>query len=113
MTQLPEGYPQELREQALLDDGTPTAFRAILPEDDVRLDRLFYRLSPQSLYLRFFTPMPRPNRAIIDRLVNVDYVDRLALVALIDDEPAGVARRAAAGAAVADRDRQADAEQGG
>ena len=88
----PPGYPLELSEQAYLDDGSPIEFRAIRPDDDVRLERLFYRLSPQSLYLRFFTPMARPNAALIKHLVNVDYVDRLALVAVVDDEVVGVAR---------------------
>ena len=86
------GYPVELTEQAFLDDGTDVLFRAIRTDDDVRLERLFYRLSPKSLYLRFFTPMTRPNAAMIKRLVTVDYVDRLALVAVIDDEIVGVAR---------------------
>ena len=67
-------------------------FRAIRPDDDVRLERLFYRLSPESLYRRFFSPVPRPNAAAIHLLVNVDYRDRLALVAVIDDEIVGVAR---------------------
>lgn len=89
---MPEDYPHELTEQAFLDDGMPIAFRAMRPDDDQRLNRLFYRLSPESLYLRFFTPTPRPNAAAMKRLVNVDYVDRLALVALIDDEIVGVAR---------------------
>ena len=88
----PPGYPIDLTEQAYLDDGTAVVFRAIRPDDAARLDRLFYRLSPQSLYLRFFTPMPRPNAAMISRLVTVDYVDRLALVAEIDDEVVAVAR---------------------
>ena len=89
---LPAGYPDELTELALLDDGTEVQFRAIRPDDAPRLDRLFYRLSPRSLYLRFFSPMPRPNQAMIRRLVNVDYRDRLALVAVVDDEIVGVAR---------------------
>lgn len=88
----PPGYPVELSEQAYLDDGSAIEFRAIRPDDDVRLERLFYRLSPQSLYLRFFTPLARPNAALIQRLVNVDYVDRLAIVAVVDDEVIGVAR---------------------
>lgn len=88
----PAGYPLELVEQAYLDDGSPIEFRPIRPDDDARLDRLFYRLSPQSLYLRFFTPLARPNATRIKHLVNVDYVDRLALVAVADDEIVGVAR---------------------
>ena len=106
------GYPVELTEQAFLDDGTDVVFRAIRPDDDVRLERLFYRLSPRSLYLRFFTPMTRPNAAMIKRLVTVDYVDRLALVAVIDDEVVGVARydRLAAVAPAALRVDEAEAE---
>lgn len=88
----PDDYPHELRELAFLDDGTQVLFRPIRPDDAQRLERLFYRLSPRSLYLRFFTPMARPNAAMIRRLSTVDYTDRLALVAVIDDEVVGVAR---------------------
>lgn len=89
---IPVGYPHELTEQALLDDGTEVVFRAILPEDRDRLERLFHRLSPEALYRRFFTPVPRPNPAMLDYLVTVDYVNRLAIVAVIADEVVGVAR---------------------
>ena len=88
----PPGYPFELIEHAYLDDGTPVEFRPIRPDDAARLERLFYRLSPESLYRRFFAPMTRPSEPMIRRLSNVDYVDRLALVAVIDDEVVGVAR---------------------
>ncbi len=88
----PPRYPEELTEQALLDDGTPVLFRAIRPDDQERLQRLFYRLSPESLYLRFFTPMTRPTQSLLRRLATVDYTDRLAIVAVIDDEIVAVAR---------------------
>ena len=105
----PPGYPMELTEHAYLDDGTPVEFRAIRPDDDVRLERLFYRLSPESLYLRFLAAVPRPRPAVIQRLVNVDYTDRLALVAVIDDEVVGVARYDRLAAVVPS---QADADPG-
>jgi RimJ/RimL family protein N-acetyltransferase len=89
---VPTNYPHELTEVALLDDGTPVEFRAILPGDDARLERLFHRLSPESLYLRFFAPVPRPQPAMIRRLCDVDYHDRLAIVAVVDEEIVGVAR---------------------
>ena len=85
-------YPDELTETALLDDGTAVCVRGIRPDDAQGLERLFYRLSPQSLYLRFFSPVPRPNAAVIRHLVTVDYRDRLALVAVIEGEIVGVAR---------------------
>lgn len=88
----PPGYPDDLTEVALLDDGSEVCFRAIHPGDAARLERLFYRLSPEALYRRFFAPIARPNHAAIERLVTVDYRDRLALVAVIADEIVGVAR---------------------
>jgi RimJ/RimL family protein N-acetyltransferase len=89
---LPPDYPRALVELAYLVDGTAVEFRPIAPEDGVRLERLFYRLSPQTLYRRFFSPVPRPSAKVIHRLANVDYGDRMAIVAVIDDEIVGVAR---------------------
>jgi RimJ/RimL family protein N-acetyltransferase len=89
---LPANYPTDLVELAYLEGGVAVEFRPILPEDRDRLERMFHRLSPKTLYRRFFTAVPRPIPAILDRLVNVDYRDRLALVAVVDDEIVAVAR---------------------
>jgi RimJ/RimL family protein N-acetyltransferase len=89
---VPPHYPGELVETAFLDDGTEVVFRPILPDDAVRLERMFYRLSPLTVYRRFFTTVQRPTKAVLHHLVHLDYVDRLALVAAIGDEIVGVAR---------------------
>lgn len=89
---LPEGYPRELVETAWLDDGVEIRFRPILPEDSVRYERLFTRLSPETLYRRFLTPIVRIDHRLLHHLVTVDYRQRLAIVAVIDDEIVGVAR---------------------
>lgn len=89
---IPRDYPGDLVELAFLDDGTAIEFRPILPADRERLERMFYRLSPKTLYRRFFTAVSRPIPAHLDRLVNVDYHDRLAIVAVVDDEIVAVAR---------------------
>jgi GNAT superfamily N-acetyltransferase len=88
----PPDYPAELEELAWLDDGTAVELRPIVPADEARLERLFYRLSPQTVYRRFFTSMSRPVPAHLRRLANVDYRDRLALVAVIHEEVVAVAR---------------------
>lgn len=88
----PSQYPTDLVELAYLVDGTAVEFRPILPEDVDRLERLFYRLSPLTVYRRFFAPVQRPTRANLRMLANVDYRDRLALVAVIGDEIVAVAR---------------------
>lgn len=88
----PPGYPTDLIETAWLVDGVQVLFRPIVPGDRVRYERLFTRLSPETLYRRFMTAVPRIDTRLLERLVNVDYTDRLAIVALVEDEIVGVAR---------------------
>ena len=47
-----------------LHDGTVVAVRAIQPDDVERLERLFFRLSPRTVYLRFFQPVHAPSMAL-------------------------------------------------
>lgn len=85
-------YPHELVEVGYLDDGTAVMLRPIRPDDEPRLERLFHRLSALTVYRRFHTPVTRMTGRTLAYLVNVDYVDRLAIVAVIDDDIVGVAR---------------------
>src|SRR5712691_1371214 len=64
------------------------------PGDGPALRRLFYRLSPQTLYRRFHSPVVRPEQTHPERLLDVDHHDREAVVALVDGEIVGVARYA-------------------
>jgi GNAT superfamily N-acetyltransferase len=68
------------------------AVRPIEPDDAVRLDRLFLRLSPETVYRRFFTLFPAPRPGATRHLATVDHDDREALVALDGDEIVAVAR---------------------
>ena len=88
----PPGYPAELVEQAWLVDGVQVLFRPVVPDDRVRYERMFTRLSPETLYRRFMTPVTRIDRRLLDHLVHMDYRERLAIAALIGDEIVGVAR---------------------
>src|SRR6267142_3682256 len=60
--------------------------------DGMKLRRFFYRLSPETIYRRFHSPLARPEQAQPKRLLDIDHHDREALVALIDGEIIGVAR---------------------
>lgn len=74
-------------------DGAEVTLRPIRPEDQPALTALYERLSPETAYQRFFTVMRRlpPDWARI--LVSVDYVRRMAIVALDPDGALiGVAR---------------------
>lgn len=76
----------------ILSDGGTVHVRPIRPDDGLRIQALHGRLSKESKYLRFFSPMPSLAPSMVDRFVNVDYVDRFALVALLGDDIIGVAR---------------------
>jgi GNAT superfamily N-acetyltransferase len=76
----------------LVVDGTALTVRPIAITDAARLERLFTRLSPQSVHFRFFSPISRPPQAALLRLADVDHGRREALVALDGDEIVAVAR---------------------
>jgi GNAT superfamily N-acetyltransferase len=60
----------------------------------VQLRRFFFRLSPESLYRRFHSPITRPEQAQPQRLLHLDHHDREAVVAVDGGEIVGVARYA-------------------
>lgn len=62
--------------------------------DRAQLRRFFFRLSPESLYRRFHSPITRPEQAQPERLLDLDHHDREAVVAVDGGEIVGVARYA-------------------
>lgn len=74
---------------------TGVAIRVLRADDDVRLCRLFYRLSPESVYRRFFTLYTDPPKHAIEALSHLDHDTRDAVVAVVGDEVVGVGRYAA------------------
>jgi GNAT superfamily N-acetyltransferase len=66
--------------------------REITLDDIERLRRMFTRLSPESVYRRFFSPVQEPPRTALLWLADVDHTTRDALVALDGDEIVAVAR---------------------
>jgi GNAT superfamily N-acetyltransferase len=75
-----------------LRDGSEVALRPLEAGDRERLSRLFYRLSPESVYHRFLSPLHDPSDAGLDRLVDLDHDQRDAIAAMSGDEIVGVAR---------------------
>jgi RimJ/RimL family protein N-acetyltransferase len=73
-------------ETVTLGDGTMVTIRPIRPDDAPRLQALFYRLSPESIALRFLGhPKELPDEEA-QRLANVDYQTRMALVATGEED---------------------------
>ena len=76
----------------VLSDGGTVHVRPIRADDADRLVALHGRLSPTSVYYRFFSVKPRLTDAEVHRFVNVDGRDRVALVAVLGDEIVAVGR---------------------
>ena len=78
---IPPEYPKELERDATLKDGTVVHLRPIRPDDAPRLVALFDRLSQHTAYQRFFSVLKRLPPAYAKIFANVDYQQRLAIVA--------------------------------
>lgn len=77
----------------VLPDGAVLHLRPIVPEDAPLLAEGFARLSPESRFLRFFSPLDHLSETQLHYLTEVDYEDHFAWVALVDGpdgEPQGV-----------------------
>ncbi len=73
-------------------DGRRVRLRLLQPADADLIRRFFWRLSSETVYRRFFSPMTLPNEALLGRLLDVDHCAREALIALDDQGIIGVAR---------------------
>ena len=66
--------------------------RPIAPSDTAALGRFHDRQSPESVYFRFLSPRPRLTEKELRYFTELDYHDRVAFVAELDDEIVAVAR---------------------
>ena len=85
-------YPSQWECDVVLSDGGTAHLRPIRPDDVEQLRALHARLSPQSIYFRFFSPIPKIPEPQLHRLAEVDYRDRFALVAELDAQVVAVVR---------------------
>jgi RimJ/RimL family protein N-acetyltransferase len=88
--------PPLAAETVILRDGASVIIRPIRSDDAPRLQALHARLSPQSIYLRFLEQRKVLPEKDAQALANVDYHERMAFVATLQDTDAiiGVARYA-------------------
>lgn len=82
-----------------LNDGSHVLIRPIRPEDREREADLISNLSPQSRRFRFLGAVKEISPALLDQLLQADYIKRMAFVALAYQEgklrEVGVSRYAA------------------
>ncbi len=89
----PDGaFPQDLVADVLLADGSVAAVRPIRPADKEALRALHDALSEESKRFRYFSYHPVISEEELESSVTVDYVSRLALVALLAGDLVAVAR---------------------
>ncbi len=88
----PAAYPRSWEADVVLRDGGTCHLRPIVPDDAAALVALHGRLSPKTVYYRFFAPYPQLSDRDVERFTTVDYRDRVALVATIGDAVIGVVR---------------------
>lgn len=91
-------------ERVSLRDGTLVSIRPIRPDDAPRLQALLTRLLPASIYLRFLEYRKALSDQEARSLAEVDYHNRMAFVAFVEQGPEeriiGVARYAVVESAV-------------
>ncbi len=76
----------DFRRSAVLRDGTAVCVRAIRPDDKERLRMAFARLSPRSVYQRFFHPVNALTADELRRFTEVDFRDHVAIVVTVGAE---------------------------
>jgi GNAT superfamily N-acetyltransferase len=93
MTETDEALDGEL---VTLDDGGRVLVRSLRPSDRAELAQRYLDLSPDARRLRFFNAPDHLSGRLLDYLLDVDGVERCALVAFAIDDPdrpgVGIAR---------------------
>ena len=87
----PPAYPTRWVGDVALSDGGTVQIRPVRPEDGPLIEAFHSRQSRESIYFRYFSPMPRITPRELDRLTQVDYLDHLTFVALLGGEVIGLA----------------------
>ena len=84
-------YPTRWEADVALSDGGTVHIRPVKPDDATLVEAFHNRQSRESIYFRYFSPMPKLTSRELDRLTKVDYLDHLSLVVLLGGEIIGMA----------------------
>ncbi|MFC0861497.1 GNAT family N-acetyltransferase [Sphaerimonospora cavernae] len=85
-------YPAHWEADVVLSDGGTAHLRPIRPDDAGLLRSFYSRLSAESIYFRYFGPRPHLTDRDVTWFTNVDYDNRVALIATIGAEMVAVVR---------------------
>lgn len=87
-----ERYPDQWEADVVLSDGGTAHLRPIRTGDGELLRDFHARLSPESIYYRFFSPRPHLSDRDVEHFTTVDHDRRVALIATIGEEMVAVVR---------------------
>jgi acyl-CoA hydrolase/RimJ/RimL family protein N-acetyltransferase len=76
-------YPEEVVKEVTLKNGTKVIIRPAKASDVRGLQDIFYHMTPQDVYTRFFTCLKSLSVSKAEHLCNVDYEKEMAFVATI------------------------------
>ncbi len=76
----------------MLSDGAVALVRPIMPSDIDGIRTFHAAQSAESIYLRFFAPLPKISDRDLRHFTHVDHENRVALVVVIDEHIAGIGR---------------------
>lgn len=76
-------YPDEISTQETVAGGLTVRFRPIKPSDEEGMRKLFYSLSDQAVYYRYFTPIKAMPHQRMQEYVNIDFDRVMSVVGLV------------------------------
>ncbi len=78
-------YPERWEMSHTFEDGVKVFFRPIKMTDEEMMKDLFYRLSEQTIYHRFFRSLKSmPHRDLV-HFVHIDYTNEMGIVGIVQD----------------------------
>ena len=78
-------YPAEYIQTVVLSDGSSVALRPVLPDDTLRLQEAFNRLSAETIYMRFLSPLTELTDEHARQLTHIDYKQKMGLVGVVQE----------------------------
>lgn len=87
-------YPSEIHTRHTFGNDVEVLFRPIRPSDEDAMRRLFYSFSDEAIYYRYFSPIATMPHRQMQKYVNVDYNQTMAIVGIYEDEIIAEARYA-------------------
>ena len=78
-----KAYPSEQERRATLKEGTEILVRPTRATDEAAMKELFYNLTPEDIYTRFFTNLKSLTSERAQHLCSVDYENEMAFAAVV------------------------------